>query len=88
MLHRPGSGRSEVWIQPSIDRPHWNEALDAPQEDVDFCEDGETTSARDGAIGIPGVFNITDDGQEATVEENEVPQILLQARPDRGNLRF
>ena len=88
MLHRPGSGRSEVWIQPSIDRPHWNEALDAPQEDVDFCEDGETTSARDGAIGIPGVFNITDDGQEATVEENEVPQILLQVRPDRGNLRF
>ena len=24
---------------------------------------------------------LTDDGQEATVEENEVPQILLQARP-------
>ena len=72
---------SEVWMQPSIDRPHWNEALDALQEDVDFCEDGETTIARDGAIAIPGVFNITDDGQEATVEENEVPQILLQARP-------
>ena len=27
-----------------------------------------------------GVFYITDDGQEA-IEENEVPQILLQARP-------
>ena len=66
---------SEVWIQPSIDRPHWNEVLDALQEDVDFCEDGETTIARDGAIAIPGVFYITDDGQEATVEDNEVPQI-------------
>ena len=29
---------------------------------------------------IPGVVYITDDGQEA-VEEKEVPQILLQARP-------
>ena len=57
----------------------WNEILDALQEDVDFCEDGETTIARDGAIAIPGVFYITDDGQEA-IEENEVPQILLQAR--------
>ena len=44
---------SEVHIQPSIDRPHWNEVLDALQEDVDFCEDGETTIARDGAIAIP-----------------------------------
>ena len=52
--------------------------LDALQEDVDFCEDGETTIARDGAIAIPGGFYITDDGQEA-IEENEVPQILLQA---------
>ena len=59
---------------------HWNEVLDALQEDVDFCEDGETTIARDGAIAIPGDFYITDDGQEA-IEENEVPQILLQARP-------
>ena len=50
------------------------------QEDADFCDDGETTIARDGATTIPGVFYITDDGQEA-VEENEVPQILLQARP-------
>ena len=63
-----------------MDRPHWNEVLCALQEDVDFCEDGETTIARDGAIAIPGGFYITDDGQEA-VEENEVPQILLQARP-------
>ena len=39
---------SEVWIQPGVDRPHWNEVLDAVQEDVDFCEDGETTIARDG----------------------------------------
>ena len=71
---------SEIWTQPSTDRPHWNEVLDALQEDADFCDDGETTIARDGAIAIPGVFYITDDGQEA-VEENEVPQILLQARP-------
>ena len=71
---------SESWTQPSMDRPHWNEILDALQEDADFCEDGETTIARDGAIAIPGGFYITDDGQEA-VEENEVPQILLQARP-------
>ena len=28
----------EIWTQPSMDRPHWNEILDAPQEDVDFCE--------------------------------------------------
>ena len=71
---------SEIWTQPSMDRPHWNEILDALQEDVDFCEDGETTIARDGAIAIPGVLYITDDGQEA-IEENEVPQMLLQARP-------
>ena len=71
---------SEIWTQPSMDRPHWNEVLDALQEDVDLCEDGETTIARDGAIAIPGVFYNNDDGQE-TIEENEVPQILLQARP-------
>ena len=56
---------SEIWTQPSVDQPRWNEILDALQEDVDFCEDGETTIARDGAIAIPGVFYITDDGQEA-----------------------
>ena len=60
--------------QSSMDRPHWNEILDALQEDVDFCEEGETTIARDGAIAIPVVFYITDDGQEA-IEENEVPQM-------------
>ena len=48
---------------------------------VDFCEDGETTIARDGVIAILGVFYITYDGQEEIVEENDVPQILLQARP-------
>ena len=43
---RPGSGctdnrsGSEIWTQPSMDRPHLNEILDALQEDVDFCEDG------------------------------------------------
>ena len=68
---------SDIWTQPSMDRPHWNEILDALQEDVDFCEDGETTIAHDGAIAIPGVLYITDDGQEA-IEENEVPQIVLQ----------
>ena len=72
--------RSESWTQPSMDRPHWNEVLDALQEDVDFCEDGEATIARDGAIAIPGVFYMIDDCQDA-VEENEIPQILLQARP-------
>ena len=69
---------SEIGTQPSVDQPHWNEVLDALQEDVDFCEDGETTIARDGAI--PGVFYITDDGL-GEVEEKEVPQILLHARP-------
>ena len=66
----------EIWTQPSMDQPHWNEVLDALQEDVDFCEDGETTIARDGAIAIPGGFYITDDGP-GEVEENEVPQIFL-----------
>ena len=48
---------SEIRTQPSMDQPHWNEILDALQEDVDFCEDGETTIARDGAtIAIPGFF--------------------------------
>ena len=41
---------SEIWTQASMDQPHWNEVLDALHEDVDFCEDGETTIARDGAI--------------------------------------
>ena len=63
---------SETWAQPSMDRPHWNGILDALVR--------ETTIIRDGAIAIPGVFCITDDGQEA-IEENEVPNILLQARP-------
>ena len=72
---------SEIWIQPSMDRPHWNEVLDASQEDVELCEDGETTITRDGAIAIPGVFCISDDGHETTVEENEVPLILVHVRP-------
>ena len=71
---------SEIWTQPSMDQPHWNEGLDALQVDVDFCEDGETTIARDVATAIPGVFYIIGDGL-GEVEENEVPQILLQARP-------
>ena len=65
---------SEIWTQPSIDRPQWNEVFDALQEDADFREDGETTIARDGAIAVLGVFYTTDDGQKE-VEENEVPQI-------------
>ena len=32
-------------------------------EDADFCEDGETTIARDGAVAIPGGFYITDDSK-------------------------
>ena len=36
-----------------MDRSHWNDLLRTLQEDVDFCEDGETTIARDGAIAIP-----------------------------------
>ena len=71
---------SEIWTQPSMERPHWNEVLDALQEDVDFCEDGEMTIARDGAIAIPDGFYLTNDCPEE-IEENEVPQILLQARP-------
>ena len=27
---------SEIWTQPSMDRPHWNDILDALQEDVGF----------------------------------------------------
>ena len=50
---------SDVWTQSSMDRPHWNEILDALQEDVDFCEDVETTIERDGAITIPGFFFFT-----------------------------
>ena len=65
---------SELWTQSSMDPPHGNEVLDALQEDVDFCEDGATTIARDGAIAIPCGFYVSDDGPEA-VEENEVPQI-------------
>ena len=36
---------------------------------------------KDGTIATPRVFYITDDSQEATAEENEVPQNLLLARP-------
>ena len=70
----------EIWTQPGIDRLHWNEVLDALQEDADFREDGETTIARDGAIAVPDGFYLTDDGTEE-IEEKEVPQILLQVRP-------
>ena len=75
---------SETWTQPSMEQPHGNEVLDALQDNIDFCEDGETTIARDGAIAILGVFYLIDDGQER-IEENEVPQILLQARPLLGH---
>ena len=71
---------SDIWTQSSMDRTRWNEVLNAMQEDADFCEDGETTIARDGAIAIPDALCLTDDGPEE-IEENEVPQILLQARP-------
>ena len=50
------------------------------KKDADFCEDGETAIARDGATAIPDGFYFTDDGP-GEIEENEVPQILLQARP-------
>ena len=71
---------SEIWTQPSMERPHWNEVLDALQEDVDFCEDGETTIAHEGTIALLGGFYITDDGLEE-IEDNEVPQMSWQARP-------
>ena len=45
---------SELWTHSSMDRPQWNEILDGLQEDADFCEDGTTTIARDGAIAIQG----------------------------------
>ena len=70
-----------------MDRPHWNEILDVLQEEADFCEDGETTIKRDGAIAIPGVVYNNDDGQE-TIEENELPQILLHARPAVQHLGY
>ena len=38
-----------------------------------FCKDGTIATLR--------VFYITDDGPEATIDENAVPQIFLQARP-------
>ena len=71
----PRVARHQVWTE-----PHWNEAVDAMLEDADFCEDGETTIARDGAVAIPGGFCNTDDSKEE-VEEDEVPKILLQAGP-------
>ena len=77
-MHQQSFQVPRFGTQPSMDRPHLNEILDALQEGVDFCEDGETTIARDGAIAIAGFFYITDDGQEA-IEENEVPQILLHS---------
>ena len=55
---------SEIWMQPSIEHLHWNQVLDALQEDVDFHKDGETTIARDGTTAILGVFYITDNGLE------------------------
>ena len=75
------SPRSKMWRQPNVDQPHWDEVLDASQEDVEFCEDGETTIARDGATATPSVFYMMVDDKETTVEENELPQILLQAPP-------
>ena len=41
----------------------------------------QTTMTRDGAIADPGVDHITDESPEVTAEENEVPQIWLQAQP-------
>ena len=31
----------DIWTQPCMDRPNWNEILDALQKDVDLSEDGE-----------------------------------------------
>ena len=45
---------SESCTTPSMDGPHWTEVIDALLEDADFCEDGQTTIARDGATAIPG----------------------------------
>ena len=45
-----------------MDQPHWNEVLDALQEDR------ETMIAREGAIAILGVFYLIDDGR-GEVEE-------------------
>ena len=66
---------SESCTPQSMDRPHWNDAVDATLEDADFYEDGETTIARDGAVAIQCAFHITDDSQEE-IEEDEVPQIF------------
>ena len=78
---------SKVSIQTNVDRPHCNEVLNALKEDVDFSRTGETTMAR-GEIAIPGVFYITDGGQEGTVGENDVSQTLLQARPAFRHLGY
>ena len=87
---RPGtSGQScktvpTYFTDPEVDAPTISRFRDLDPTKygpiTDFCEDGETATAREGAIAIPGVFYTTDDGQEA-IEENEVPQISLQARP-------
>ena len=71
----PRFGHNQVWTDHTGTRFSTH-----CKRDLDFCEDGETTIARDGAIAILGIFYITDDGLEA-IEENEVPQIFLQARP-------
>ena len=51
LLQVPRLGHNQVWTDHTGTR-----YLDALQEDVVFCEDGETTIARDGAIAMSGVF--------------------------------
>ena len=72
---------SELWTHNQVWTDHTGTRLSTHCKRTSIlCEDGETTIARDGPIAISGVFYIADDDQEAT-EENEVPQVLLQARP-------
>ena len=81
------SGQSDQTVPTCFTDPELDALTDALPEDVDFCKDGETTIASDGAIVILGDIFINDDGQEAG-GETELTQMLLQARPAfrrRGN---
>ena len=62
------SGRSDQTVPTCFTDPELDALTDALLGDVDFCDDGETTIASDGAIVILGDVFITDDGQEAVGE--------------------
>ena len=58
------------------------------KEDINFCEDGETTIAREGAIPTRGFSTVPTMVRRRPWKKNEVPQKILQARPTfRGTQR-